>query len=57
LGRSGWDIVTVVPRTFSETFRTKEDASLSQSLVFGAACGGNIMGVYFILRRRIFPWK
>ena len=53
LGKSGWDIVTVVPRTFSETFRTKEDASLSKNLVFGAACGGNIMGVYFILRRCI----
>ena len=53
LGKSGWDIVTVVPRTFSETFRTKEDASFSKDLVFGAACGGNIMGVYFILRRCI----
>jgi hypothetical protein len=53
LGKSGWDIVTVVPRTFSETFRTKEEASLSKNLVFGAACGGNIMGVYFILRRCI----
>jgi len=53
LGKSGWDIVTVVPRTFSETFRTKEDASLSKNLVFGAASGGNIMGVYFILRRCI----
>jgi len=53
LGKLGWDIVTVVPRTFSETFRTKEDASFSKELVFGAACGGNIMGVYFILKRCI----
>jgi len=53
LGKSGWDIVTVVPRTFSQTFCTEGDASFPKNLVFGAACGGNIMGVYFILRRCI----
>ena len=53
LGKSGWDIVTVVPRTFSQTFCTEADASFPKNLVFGAACGGNIMGVYFILRRCI----
>jgi len=53
LGKSGWDIVTVVPRTFSQTFCSEGDGSFSKNTVFGAACGGNIMGVYFILRRSI----
>ena len=51
LGQSGWDIVAVVPKTYSQTFCNEMDAAFSKNLIYGAGCGGSIMGVHIILKR------
>jgi hypothetical protein len=53
LGKSGWDITAVVPRTLSQTFCNEVEVAFSKKLAYSAACGGNIMGVHFILKRCI----
>ena len=51
LGDSGWDVVTAIPRTFSQTFSTEIDTAFAKKNAVSAACGGNVMGVHLILKR------
>jgi hypothetical protein len=51
LGKVGWEIKGVVPRTFSQTFITKLGSDSSQKLANSSICSGNIMGVHILMQR------
>jgi len=51
LGKVGWEIKAVVPRTFSQTFITKLDLDSSSKLTDSSICGGNVMGVHILMQR------
>jgi len=51
LGKAGWEIKAVVPRTFSQTFLSKLDSDSPKTLTNSSICGGNVMGVHIIMQR------
>jgi hypothetical protein len=51
LGKLGWDVVAVVPRTYGQTFLNKQVIAITPIQTFGAAFGGNVIGVHIIMRR------
>jgi len=50
-GSEGWDIAGIVPRTIGVSLKNEDISSPWGPTSYGGGMGGNVVGVYLILRR------
>lgn len=60
-GLQGWEVIAVVPRTLGKTYKNQSTLMspghgiMNAGESWGAAMGGNIIGVHIILKKELIP--